>query len=164
VYAVLDGARDPRVHPLALGCGLPCACLYAGAIPRALAAVAPYAIRLERGHPFTHRLLDDAWGKSWGIFGTTAVDLEAVRRHLRRFLRVQREDGKTMLFRFYDPRVLRIYLPTCTAPELATFFGPFSRFVLEDERPSRLVAFARRESGFRASKVDFGGAPLVAEA
>jgi hypothetical protein len=38
-------------------------------------------------------------------------------RRRRRFLRVKDEDG--LVFRFYDPRVMRVYLPTCAAGELA---------------------------------------------
>lgn len=37
-----------------------------------------------------------------------------------------------MLFRFYDPRVLRLYLPTCTSTELEQVFGPVGTFFTED--------------------------------
>lgn len=37
-----------------------------------------------------------------------------------------------MLFRFYDPRVLRLYLPSCTTEELDRVFGSVERFILED--------------------------------
>jgi hypothetical protein len=36
-----------------------------------------------------------------------------------------------MLFRFYDPRVLRVYLPTCWPGELTRMFGPVESFVME---------------------------------
>jgi hypothetical protein len=29
-----------------------------------------------------------------------------------------------LLFRYYDPRVLRVYLPSCRPSELETVFGP----------------------------------------
>jgi hypothetical protein len=47
---------------------------------------------------------------------------------------VRVEAGGTFLFRFYDPRVLRAYLPTCDAGELATVCGPAAMFVVEGER------------------------------
>jgi hypothetical protein len=153
VYAVLDGARDERVFLMARASGLPYACLYAGAIPHELAEVAPYLVALERGHPFVEELLEDGWGRSWGVFATGRCDLESLRRHLRRFMRVKLEDGRTLVFRFYDPRVLRLYLPTCTAAELATFFGPISRVVMEDSDPSRVVVFAESGGAWSASKV-----------
>jgi hypothetical protein len=153
VYAVLDAARDPLVFLMVRACGLPYACLYAGPIPAELAEAAPYVVQLRRDHPFPGELLEEAWGKSWGVFATAPSDLEAMRRHLRRFLRVKREDGKTMVFRYYDPRVLRVYLPTCTDAELATFFGPVSRFVLEDADASRAVVFAQGGGAWSTSKV-----------
>ncbi|HEY3820073.1 MAG TPA: DUF4123 domain-containing protein [Polyangiaceae bacterium] len=164
VYAVLDGARDPLVFMMVRACGLPHACLYAGRIPPELAKVAPYVVEVRRDHPFLEALLERGWGKSWGVFATAPCDLEAMRRHLRHFLRVQREDGKTMVFRYYDPRVLRVYLPTCTEAELTTFFGPVSRFVLEDGGDgSRAVVFARGGGAWSTSKVALqSDAPRVA--
>ena len=39
--------------------------------------------------------------------------------------------GRTLLFRYYDPRVLRTYLPTCRADELEQIFGPIDALVAE---------------------------------
>jgi hypothetical protein len=50
-------------------------------------------------------------------------------------------EGTPMLFRYYDPRVLRVYLPTCNAEELKTVFGPVLRFVLEGNQPEELLHF-----------------------
>jgi hypothetical protein len=157
VFAVLDAARNPRIHPMILECGMRYACLYAGAIPVELAKVAPYVVRLSPTHAATLELLEAGWGDSWGVFACTAADVETVRRHLRRFLRVQREDGRTMIFRYYDPRVLRVYLPTCTASELATFFGPLARFVVEDADASRALAFSQTDGAFGMSKFALDG-------
>jgi hypothetical protein len=38
-----------------------------------------------------------------------------------------------MYFRFYDPRVLRIFLPTCDQDQLLTFFGRIRSFWTENE-------------------------------
>src|SRR5579872_6262516 len=92
VYAVLDAARDRRVYSMVRACGVRHECLYAGAIPRELAEAAPYVVRLWRDHPFTEELIEAGWGRSWGVFATAAADVETVRRHFRRFLRVKRED------------------------------------------------------------------------
>ncbi len=52
-----------------------------------------------------------------------------------------------MIFRYYDPRVLRVYLPTCLAPELRTVFGPVRRFLLESEDPALMLEY--RFDGFK---------------
>jgi hypothetical protein len=64
-----------------------------------------------------------------------------MRKHFRRFLTVHDSDGKPLLFRYYDPRVLRVYLPTCTAEELQTIFGPVLCFLQEGENPAELLRF-----------------------
>lgn len=55
-----------------------------------------------------------------------------LRKHFRRFTRVQFEDdGRIVIFRFFDPGVLRTFLSSCTSAELETFFGPIRFFVTE---------------------------------
>ena len=48
-------------------------------------------------------------------------------------MRVMTENGEQLAFRFYHPRVLRIYLPTCTADELARFQGQLSSVIVETD-------------------------------
>jgi len=50
-------------------------------------------------------------------------------------------DGKPMYFRYYDPRVLRTYLPTCNAQELETIAGPVEWFLVEAEDSSIALRF-----------------------
>ena len=65
------------------------------------------------------------------------IHLEGVRRQLRRALTVRDPNGRKLLFRFYDPQILRLFLPTCSAAELQTFFGPIEAlYAFEDEGPS----------------------------
>jgi hypothetical protein len=154
VYALLDAARDPRVYTLVSGSGLPFACLYDGALPQELAEVAPYLVRLRRERPFTARLMSEGWGESWGCFVSAALELPELRKHLRRFLRVKQEDGKTLVFRYYDPRVLRAYLPTCTPEELTTFFGPITRFVAEEEGGKAALAFEKAGEALSFTRVE----------
>lgn len=132
VWAVLDCARDPAIYRLLLESRLEFLCLYSGRLPRELEMVAPHIVELLPGHRFAERLLDEGWGRSWGIFARID-DPTALRPHLRKFLKVKDEQGRRMLFRFYDPRVLNAFVPSCTAEELGAFFGPVSAFVAEDE-------------------------------
>ncbi|MCY2987101.1 MAG: DUF4123 domain-containing protein [Planctomycetota bacterium] len=140
VWAILDGARDPCIFHLLLDSGLDYLCLYSGHLPRALQLAAPYLVELPPDRPFARRLLEQAWGHSWGIF-VSIKDSSNLRHHLRTFLRVRDEAGKFLLFRYYDPRVLRTYLPTCLPNELKTVFGPISRYLVEDQDPQTLIEF-----------------------
>jgi hypothetical protein len=158
VYALLDGARDPSIHRSVLGSGLPWACLYAGKLSGEIAAVAPYLVRLARDDGFTGDLLA-RWGSSWGVLLSAGVDLERLRRHFRRMLRVETEDGRTLLFRFYDPRVLRVYLPTCFASELESFFGPVSSFFVEGRAPEQMDVYSRTGGELTLTRVTAIGQP-----
>lgn len=148
-YAILDGARDRAIETIVRRSGLPYACLYSGELTPRMRAAAPYLVRLDPDAPASHELLREAWGESWGIFAIVPEDLQLadLRRHLRRFLRVQDENGKYLVFRYYDPRVLRAYLPTCTAEEAETLFGPVERFVAEAEDPASALTFDRDPGG-----------------
>lgn len=141
VCAVLDCARDERIFTAVERCHLDKSCLYAGRIPWVLQRAAPHLVVLDPADAFTHFLVDEGWGDSWGIYLRTELPMLDVRRHLRSFLRVRDEAGKYLIFRWYDPRVLRVYLPTCLAPELRAVFGPVEAFYCEGTSPSRLVEY-----------------------
>ena len=52
-----------------------------------------------------------------------------------------------MLFRYYDPRVLRVFLPAFSAADAADFFGPVAAFAAESDDPSAFHLFRRGEPG-----------------
>jgi hypothetical protein len=80
---------------------------------------------------FTRDVLSAGWGHAWGIWLVSAAPFDEIRHHLRRFLCVQDEAGRRLLFRYYDPVVLARFLPTCTAAELTELFGPIDAFLVE---------------------------------
>jgi len=86
----------------------------------------------------------EQWGNSWGCFVWALADFKALRRHFRRFLMVEDERAKRMYFRFYDPRVLRVFLPTCTTAEALEFFGPIKYFVMEASDPAVALMVSTR--------------------
>lgn len=148
-YAVLDGAAVPDVLDHLVSDTPPNVCLYRGELEPDMAEVAPYLVQLEAESPFLEWLLREGWGKSWGVFVQTTVPLEDLRRHFRRSLIVHDPEGEPMYFRYYDPRVLRIFLPTCNAEELRSMFGPVSRFLVEAEDPARCLEFSLQEGALK---------------
>jgi hypothetical protein len=116
-------------------------CLYEGDSEKFLAAVAPWMFGFEQGTDFATWVLRSARGNSWGIFLRSSAEPVRLYRHLRKFLIVQSEEGKEMYFRYYDPRVLRVFLPTCEPPQLKEFFGPIEAFLAENEQ-GLLVEYA----------------------
>lgn len=141
-YAILDGASIPELLDKLDEYQPEYVCLYAGELEPDVEECAPYLVRLGVEADFTRWVLDEGWGKHWGIFARTDVDLRGLRKHLRTILLVKDPDNKTLYFRYYDPRVLRIFLPTCEPAELAVVFGPVSSYLVEDKE-GKLKSFTR---------------------
>jgi hypothetical protein len=153
MWMIVDAARDPQIYPMLVASYLEYSCLYSGRLAPAVERAAPYLVQLEFEGSYTRRLLERAWGNSWGIILKCDSSLPKLRRHLRQFLTVRDPRGQQLLFRYYDPRVLRIYLPTCTREELRTVFGPVECFYVEDRNPADLVEFRREEGRLVTAKM-----------
>lgn len=131
VYAVLDAARDPAIPRLLKRSGHRAACLYEGEAATRLARYAPWLCHLPPGSPLVETLLSRGWGRSWGIYILTASPFDEVLAHLRQLILAQLPDGREVYFRFYDPRVLRTFIPTCTAEQLQELVAPGSQWLYE---------------------------------
>mgnify|MGYP002401687786 CR=1 FL=1 len=138
-YVVLDGASVPGLRQRLHKDAPESCCLYRGELAPDLAEVAPYLVRLQIGHPFTKWVLSEGWAEHWGIFVQTSADLRSLRRHFRNFLMVKNPEGKRLYFRFYDPRVLRLFLPTCDAQQLKVLFGPIDAYLCEADDPGQVL-------------------------
>ena len=141
IWMILDGARTIEIFRMLLACHLEYACLYSGQLTPDLEIAAPYLVQLDHGYRDTHQLIQQAWGNSWGVFLRSDTSLKKLRRHLRDFLVVRDTKGNRLVFRYYDPRVMRVYLPTCTTSELRTVFGPIECFWTESKNPEHLLDF-----------------------
>ena len=147
LYAIRDTARDIRILALLLHHKEECQSLYEGEEGAKLAQVAPYLVRLQKDSPLLEALVKEGWGKSWGIYLTSPSALQEVRHHLRHFLQVKLPGGEQVYFRFYDPRVMRVFLPTCTPEDTTQFFGPIQNYLVEDENPTKLFRFVNTGKG-----------------
>src|SRR5881628_2711642 len=112
-YAVIDGASCPTLLTRLVAHGAEHVYLFRGELDADVQQTAPYLVLLSRGAAFTDWLLSDGWGNHWGIFALSDADFMPMRKHFRTFLMVKRYDGESLYFRYYDPRVLRAFLPTC---------------------------------------------------
>jgi hypothetical protein len=141
-FALLDGASAPSLVKSLYEHEPEYCCLYRGELAPDMATVAPYLVRLEAESKFTELVLGEGWGAHWGSFVVTIANLRTLRDHFRSFQTVELPDQRTVLFRYYDPRILRTFLPVCNAAELATFFGPVQKFVVEGETPEVGIKFS----------------------
>src|SRR5215813_13035474 len=155
LFAVLDGASAPDLVKNLFEHEPEYCCLYRGELPPDIASVAPHLVRLEPGTKFTDLVFSEGWGAHWGIFLLTNANLRALRDHLRQFHTVELPDQRPVLFRYYDPRVLRNFLPACNAAELAAFFGPVQRFILEGETPESGIKFSLAGAALKPEPFQF---------
>lgn len=147
LYALLDAARDPGVMQILCGCEEEHQSLYEGEQGEQLAAFAPHLVRLPDHSSLLETLVLEGWGQSWGVYLTGDMPFQEIRKHFRRFLMVELEAGRRAYFRFYDPRVLRVFLPGCTPQEASEFFGPVASFMMESPGGEALWTFARGRHG-----------------
>ncbi len=141
LYAILDAARDTRIHSRLAESGIEAVSLFRGDLAAELADVAPYLVPLHHGDSFIDWLLTYGWGNSWGIVIESQAGFRELGRHFQAFIMVYDPQGKPLYFRYYDPRVFRIYLPTCNESELKTVFGPVNSFYVEGEDRDYLIHY-----------------------
>jgi hypothetical protein len=148
LFAILDAACDRGIyaglqHFAAWHHVVP---LYQGTDAGNLAAVGPHLLCLGTTDEIFDWIWENFWGEAWGIFFWSPAPAGQLGAHFRRHLLARTTDGERLVFRFYDPRVLLPFLPTCTAAQLRDFFGPVQHFALQDDDGAAIVTL-RREAG-----------------
>src|SRR6185503_19244818 len=140
--ALLDGASVPGLlGRLESEPSLEMECLLRGELETGMDAVAPYLVKLDPDSEFAHWVIGTGWGHHWGSFVTTRQGFLKLRNHLRALTLIYRRDGTPLYFRYYDPRVLRIFLPTCSPAQLKQMFGPVDAFLAESEAGDALSIY-----------------------
>ena len=152
LYGVVDAARDQELASVARDRPGQ-KCLFTDDPGSHMADVAPYLVPIDfhPRYPFAGSEYLDLWaehlGNSAGILLLTKADPAPLWEHLRNLFRVTDEEDHKYFFRFYDPRVLRLYLPTCTANEAQEFFGPLGRILVESETAGEMLTCSVDRSG-----------------
>jgi Domain of unknown function (DUF4123) len=153
LYGIVDSARD-------LELAYEAKCLYQqeiwslfeGDAAEAVCDVAPFFMMIDPASGYIENWVS-RWGKCAGILFTTSTDPYSLFAHLRHLFISEDESGQEYFFRFYDPRVITPYLPTCTPQELALFFGPIHSIIAEDPSGEAPLCFSLGPTGLTTHKV-----------
>jgi hypothetical protein len=86
MWMIVDGAGDEHAYFTLINSCLQYSCLYAGDLPHRLERAAPYLVQLELDNRYTRRLLDQAWGNSWGVFLRCSEPMEIITPAFEAFL------------------------------------------------------------------------------
>ena len=154
LYAILDGVMVPGLPDRLYRSALTYECLLAGDLTPAMVHAAPYFVYLPPDNDLADWILTNGFGKNWGIFAHSQSSVVDVRTHLRNLLTAYTEDGNPMMFRYYDPRILRTFLPTCNGGQLKALFGKVDAFFSEDESRQNLVRFQIEANKLKQSQLD----------
>ncbi|SDX37490.1 DUF4123 domain-containing protein [Tritonibacter mobilis] len=129
-FAVLDAAKVFGLADFLDSEDLTYRCLFKGAAETDLRDVAPYLVQLDEASDLTRRLFTRSqragglWDNVPGIYLRTTASFDSLWRHLRRYIRVQDENGTWMYFRFWEMRCLHHYLTTIAdSPTLAPYWS-----------------------------------------
>ncbi len=109
-YAVLDAAKMPYLLTGMLeSSGLNVQSLFQGPTQEDLKEHAPYLVELTKESNVTEKLftgpkgVNGLWEKELGIYIRSRATFDQMRKHFRKFTRMQDEKGKWYYFRFWEP-------------------------------------------------------------
>lgn len=115
-FAVLDAGQIPGLPETLDASGLEFRCLYIGEGAEDLRDTAPYLVRLDPGHSLTRRLFTDGtppaalWPVDYGVFALSALSVDDLRGHFRRFTQVSSPEGKRLFLRFWTAPVMTAFV------------------------------------------------------
>ncbi|MFK7751916.1 MAG: DUF4123 domain-containing protein [Sedimentitalea sp.] len=133
-YAVVDLASAVDLRHLVMGLRRSVAVtLFARDAPRAVVEVGPFLVRLSEAPDVERSISSFQKDLPWGYFVHSTFDLLSLRHSLRRFNLVRLSDPpKEVLFRYWDPRVIRTYLEIATKEQRARLFEIIDRIETAD--------------------------------
>lgn len=140
LYAVVDPAREPSVLDWLNDVRLPYQCLFQGEKAKTLAEEAPYLVHFGQDTGALRKLVETHHDGAAVTYLVSDAPFYVMRRHLRRIQMVQTDDDETLFFRYYDPRIARVFLPTCDEVQIRWMFGEVvERWLTEGIEPGQLL-------------------------
>jgi hypothetical protein len=154
LYGIVDAAQDKELAFEARDrFKLPIRMLFQGEAAEYMGDVAPYLIPIDPGSEYLESWAE-RWDRNVGILLTSFADPLKLFRHLREIFVVKDEEGQEYFFRYYDPRVLRAFLPTCTPEQAREFFGPICVLLCVAEKSWSMLRFTADKSGVRQKSTE----------
>lgn len=133
-YVLIDAALWQEDIEIIFSSDLPYRSLFRGSTGEKLWSVAPYLLDINGQEGFVQKIqaMDKIQRRVAWISST--LDIDSLRKHLRRFLRLKKEDESYIYFRFYDPYVIQSTFPSLTEEQYQEFMNPIQLLIAEDTR------------------------------
>lgn len=145
LFGIVDSARNEEVFRYLVTGDVQYKSLFEGTMDVQSYGVSGFLVECKKESALYQWMVGEAWGDSCSIFFTSKASFDELFKHFQQFNRVYLEDDEVVLFRYYDPRVLRVYLPTCNPDEVEVFFGEVESFFTEGEEASEIWEFRKAE-------------------
>jgi len=153
LFGIIDSARNEDVFRHLIIGNVKYKSLFEGTMDEQSYGVSGFIVECKKESALFKWMTTEAWGDSCCIFFTSKASFDELFKHFQKFNRVYLEGDEVVLFRYYDPRVLRVYLPTCNRGEVEVFFGELKAFYAEGEDIKLICEFKKSD--------DPGGNPLL---
>jgi hypothetical protein len=135
VHAVIDGLVVAGISEMLKAADVAgWDCLQRGALTPEAAAAAAYLVELKDASPFTDWLFGEATPTypGWGLITVSTRALLPMREHCRGLGEVITPDGQRRAWRWYDPDVLRVVLPSLLVAQLDEVFAAGQTIVVPE--------------------------------
>lgn len=112
----------------------------------------PYLFKLDN-ESFLKFIFEKYKISDFGIIAEfkAETDFDVVVNHFRSLIKVRNHEGQLFYFRFYDPEVLRVFLPLCDKEQSEEFFDQVQAYYLSNETGSELLCFRKENHGLPSS-------------
>ncbi len=172
LFCMIDSARNPYTIPhLVMALTRAADCLFSGNAKQELGDQTAWVADVTDDRATLEALLDEGYGKGMLSFAFSALDLRAFITHLKKFTKIRDAKGTEHFFRFYDPKVMRQYVPVFNETQHKAFFAGLTSAMFEDTRdPAKLIRFwsergsLRNEIADLAARLPAGVPPELEEA
>ena len=125
-FALIDCARHPQLHALLTHARVQAQSLFDGVealrLQRYGAWIAPFPAQGELARIWFGSG-GQGWREAWGWLFQSHADVDVLRRHFKKFLKVDLPQGGPAYWRFYDPRVICRTLPVMREEQHEEFLG-----------------------------------------
>lgn len=153
-YLIIDAAIAEGNINAAIALNKNYRCLLKGKSEEELESVAPYLFAINKQIiDFPNWFFGVGFNKNWGILALSNAGFEDMYNHFRKHIIVVNDDKQEVFFRFYDPAVLRMFLPSADVQQLRAFFGPVSTFIVEDEDEGFVLKFTLFNEQLQTTKI-----------
>ena len=110
-YALLDASQSSDIPICLEGFSNPARCLFDGEAFENLAEVAPWLVELTRHSDVWDWLIEEGYGRNWGIIIHSRLELPRLKTQLKKLLSIEDEDNEEYYFKYYRPQHFNNYAP-----------------------------------------------------